>query len=133
MNLQPLLSRLRPSRLYHQLGLLFALLFAGSISYYAYYTATDQSQFAAGLLQEQARATAASFAAAAARALDEGNYSGMEDLLRHAQSFDGLRAIAALRENGTPVSIMLREPGGKLAGSAGSAEVEPAAQRRTQV
>ncbi len=133
MSLHTLVRRLRPSRLYHQLGLLFALLFAGSISYYAYYTAADQSQFAAGLLQEQARATAASFAAAAARALDEGNYSGMEDLLRHAQSFDGLRAIAALRENGTPVSIMLREPSGKLAGSASSAAIKPPAERRSQV
>ncbi|MBK8338138.1 MAG: PAS domain S-box protein [Sterolibacteriaceae bacterium] len=133
MNLHSFMRQLWPRRLYLQLGLLFALLFAGSISYYAYYTAADQSQFAAGLLREQARATAASFAAAAARALDEGNQSGMEDLLRHAESFDGLRTIAALHENGTPVAIMLRNPDGRFAGSGSTAAIKPPAQRQSQV
>ena len=132
MNLHSLAFRLRPSRLHHQLGLLFALLFAASIAYYGYYTATEQSEFAEGLLQEQARAAAETFAAAGARALDEGNYSGMEVLVRHAESFDGLRTIAALRENGTPVAIMLRDANGKLVSSSSTVAIKPPAQRKSR-
>jgi len=126
------LAVLRPRRLHHQLGLLFAVLFAATLAYYGTYTAAEQSDFAESLLKDQAKATATTLASAGTRALDEGNQSGLRDLLRSADSVAGIRMLAALRENGSPIGLLVRSADGSLSASDSAYRIPPPSERQPQ-
>lgn len=129
MSVRSPLAYLRPRHLHHQLGLLFAVLFAVTLAYYGSYTAAEQSAFAEGLLKDQARATATTLASAGARALDEGNQSGLRDLLQSAESVAGIRMLAALRENGSPIVLLVRGANGTMAASENADRMTPPSER----
>ncbi len=63
MNLPPWVERHVPQRLYHQLGVLFALLFMVFVAVFAHIAARDQSELSRVLVQRNADALAAHLAA----------------------------------------------------------------------
>ncbi len=118
-SIQPLLERLTPRSLHHQLAVLFALLFAASITLYAKYTGERQYQATVELLQRQSLAWTASVAAELIKPAQR-QIAEAEPRLRRALEHAGADALvltdaaaktltAVRRDGAPPMPMMLPE------------------------
>jgi len=107
-----LFHRLRPRRLHIQLALLFALLFAVSIVLHAKYTANEQSEFIASLVEQNAVALTTRVAVASGDALLAKNPMAMDDALLHSKVFQNVRTLAVFAPDGQLLGSTHRWDGG---------------------
>ncbi|MRR50903.1 MAG: response regulator [Rhodocyclaceae bacterium] len=107
-----LLHRLGPRRLHVQLALLFALLFAVSIVLHAKYTANEQAEFIASLVEQNAIALTTRVAVASGDALLAKNPMAMDDALLHSKVFQNVRTLAVFAPDGQLLASTHRWDGG---------------------
>jgi PAS domain S-box-containing protein len=100
--------RLLPRSLHLRLVLLFAITLGGAFTAYTLYTAEEQSEFTAAILESQALSIAAHIAAATTRETEPQDRAAAARILSHAEAFASLDAIALADAHGEVLAAVKR-------------------------
>jgi PAS domain S-box-containing protein len=109
--MQAIPNRLLPRRLHHQLALLFALLFALSITFFGKYTGEEQHHMSVALLEQQALRWTAETAGEGAAEMSVRDSQALSARLGHMLLSAEADRFAALTVDGSVLAAVRREEG----------------------
>lgn len=105
----PLLHRLLPGKLLHQISTIFALVFGASMLLYSLYTVNEQREMTEAHLQAQAEALSKGLALSSQDALSTGEVWLLQPMLRQAAEFPGLLGIDLTDQAGIMLASVARQ------------------------
>ncbi len=107
--MQAIPNRLLPRRLHHQLALLFALLFALSITFFGKYTSEKQYRMSVTLLEQHALSWTIETATESAVEVTRRDTNALFERLRHMATSAGAEHLAAFASDGSLLMAVRRE------------------------